>query len=88
MLDSFRSATEILSGQKYPTFSCLGPILADLREKIVDKSQDPAILKSAKCAMRTDLSERYQDTDVVQLMNKAAFFDPRFKTLHIYLQIQ
>ena len=31
--------------------------------------------------MRTDLSERYQDTDVVQLMNKAAFFDPRFKTL-------
>ena len=38
-------------------------------------------MKSAKQAMRIDLSERYKDSDVLELMNKAAFLDPRFKTL-------
>ena len=34
LLEPFKNATEILSGQKYPTLSCLGPILADLLTKI------------------------------------------------------
>ena len=38
-------------------------------------------MKSAKQAMRIDLSERYKDSDVLELMNKAAFLDPRFKTV-------
>ena len=38
-------------------------------------------MKSAKQAMRIDLSERYKDSDVLELMNKAAFLDPQFKTL-------
>ena len=35
LLEPFRNATEDLSGQKYPTLSCLGPALADLKEKLV-----------------------------------------------------
>ena len=81
LLEPFKNATEVLSGQKYPTLSCLGPILADLKEKIADDPLDSRTMKSAKQAMRIDLSERYKDSDVLELMNKAAFLDPRFKTL-------
>ena len=76
LLEPFKNA--ILSGQKYPTPSCLGPILADLKEKIED---DPLDSRTMKSAMRIDLSERYKDSDVLELMNKAAFLDPWFKTL-------
>lgn len=81
LLEPFKNATEIMSGQKYPTFSCLGPILADLHEKILVDPLDSKAMKDAKEAMRTDLSGRYQDPAVVALLQKAAFLDPRFKTL-------
>ena len=48
--------------------------------------QDSTTMKSAKQAMRIDLSGRYKDSDVLELMNKAVFLDPRFKTL-AYLSI-
>ena len=81
LLEPFRNATKVLSGQKYPTLSCLGPILADLKEKLADDPQDSTTTKSAKQAMRIDFSGRYKDSDVLELMNKAAFLDPRFKIL-------
>ena len=81
LLEPFKNATEVLSGQKYPTLSCLGPILADLKEKIAANPLDSTTVKSAKRAMRIDLSERYQNLDVLEFMNKAAFLDPRFKSL-------
>ena len=31
LLEPFKNATEILSGQQYPTLSCLGLILTDLQ---------------------------------------------------------
>ena len=43
LLEPFKNATEVLSGQKYPTLSCLGPILADLKEKLAD---DPSGLNN------------------------------------------
>ena len=81
LLEPFKNATEVLSGQKYPTLSCLGPILADLKEKVSDDPLDSRTMKSAKQAMRIDLNERYKDSDILKLMNKAAFLDPQFKTL-------
>ena len=81
LLEPFKNATEIMSGQKYPTLSCLGPILADLQEKIQVNPLDSKAMKDAKEAMRTDLSGRYQDPALVALLQKAAFLDPRFKTL-------
>ena len=38
-------------------------------------------MKSAKQAMKIDLSEKYKDFNVLELMNRAAFLDPQFKTL-------
>jgi len=85
LLEPFRNATEDLSGQKYPTLSCLGPALADLKEKFADDPQDSTTMKSAKQAMRIDLSDRYRNSDVLELMNKTAFLDSWFKTLaHLY----
>ena len=67
LLEPFKNATEIMSGQKYPTLSCLIPILADLQEKMQVNSLDSKTMKDAKEAMRTDLSGRYQDPVVVTL---------------------
>ena len=34
LLEPFKNSTEILSGHYYPTLSCLGPILAKLKEEL------------------------------------------------------
>ena len=83
LLEPFKDSTEILSGQQYPTLSCLGPILADLKEKVEQKDSDSKAIKSAKAAIREDLNQRYLDPSLVLLMNTASFLDPRFKSLHI-----
>ena len=79
LLEPFKNATEVLSGQKYPTLSCLAPILKDLRDKLIVNADDSNVLKTAKSAMLKDFDDRYQSADVQLLMNKAAFLDPRFK---------
>ena len=81
LLEPFKDSTEILSGQQYPTLSCLGPILADLKEKVEQKDSDFKAIKSAKAAIREDLNQRYLDPSLVLLMNTASFLDPRFKSL-------
>ena len=78
LLEPFTNATEVLSGQKYPILSCLGPILADLKEKIEDDPLDSRTMKLAKQA-KIDLSARYQDSNVLEMMNKVVFLDSRFK---------
>ena len=79
LLEPFKDATEVLSGQRYPTLSCLAPILKDLRDKIAIKADDSDMLKIAKGAMMRDFDDRYIDTNVQLLMTKATFLDPRFK---------
>ena len=79
LLEPFKNATEVLSGQKYPTPSCLAPILKDLRDKLIVNADDSSVLKTAKSVMLKDFDNRYQSADVQLLMNKAAFLDPRFK---------
>lgn len=81
LLEPFKNATEVLSGQKYPTLSCLAPILEDLRDKLAVQPDDSSVLKATKSAMLKDFDDRYQDADVQLLMNKAAFLDPRFKKI-------
>ena len=76
LLEPFKDATEVLSGQRYPTLSCLAPIL---RDKLAIKANDSNMLKIAKGAMMKDFDDRYLDTNVQLLMTKATFLDPRFK---------
>ena len=87
LLEPFKDAIEVLSGQRYPTLSCLAPILKDLRDKLAVKADDSNVLKTAKKAMMKDFDDRYQDGDVQLLMNKAAFLDPWFKNFLILVQV-
>ena len=68
-----KDATTVFSGQKYPTLSCLAPLLKDLRDKLAVKADDSNVLKTAKVEMIKDFDERYQDPNVQLLINKAAF---------------
>ena len=79
LLEPFKNATEVLSGQKYPTLSGLSPILADFTEKIEYNPLESMAIKSAKEALRT--GSWYKDIDVLLLIHKATFLDLRFKTL-------
>ena len=80
-LEPFKDSTEILSGQQYPTLSCVGPILADLKEKAEQKDGDSRTIKSVKAAVDEDLNQRNLEPSLVLLMNTASFLDPRFKSL-------
>ena len=53
-LEPFKDTTEILSGQQYPTLSCVGPILADLKEKAEQKDGDSRAIQSVKAAVDED----------------------------------
>ena len=81
LLEPFKDSTEILSGHYYPTLSCLGPILAKLKEKLAHKIDDSVAIKSVKGAISDDLNGRYQEPSLVALMNTASFLDPWFKSL-------
>jgi len=61
ILESFKNSTEILSGHQYPTLSCLGSILVDLKEKIEQKDEDSRAVKLVKAAIDEDLNQRYME---------------------------
>ena len=44
LLEPFKNATEVLNGQKYPTLSCLAPILKDLRDKLAINADDSNVV--------------------------------------------
>jgi len=81
LVEPFKDFTEILSGQQYPALSCLGPILADLKEQVEQKDSDSKAIKSVKAAVSEDLNQRYVEPSLVLLMNIALFLDPRLKSL-------
>lgn len=64
LLEPFKSSTEVLGRQNYPTFSCLAPILKDLRDRLDIKVDDSSVLKAVKSAMINNFNQRYQDVDV------------------------
>lgn len=87
LLEPFKNTTEVLSGQKYPTLSCLALILKDLRDKLAVNTDNSNVLKTAKSAMLKDFDDRYQNPDVQLLLNKVAFLNPRFKNFLIFVQV-
>ena len=78
VLRPFKIATQHLSGEKYPTISALGPLLHEIRRRIVE---DGVALAEFKKVLREDMDTRYINPDIKFLLYKASFLDPRFKTL-------
>ena len=81
VLEPFKVATEYLSGEKYPTIFAVGPLLSEIKTKIEFNESDSPTVREVKKVLATDMSSRYQDEDVIQVLNIASFLDPRFKTL-------
>ena len=81
VLRPFKIATQHLSGEKYPTISALGPLLHEIRRRIVEDENDSVALAEFKKVLREDMDTRYINPDIKFLLYKASFLDPRFKTL-------
>ena len=72
--------TETLGGEKLVTISATRPLLYKLLSiHLVENSSDSLLAKTMKEIMMGDLKDRYDD--VMSLINKACFLDPRFKAL-------
>ena len=81
VLQPFKVATEHLSGAKYPTVSAVGPLLSEIKAKIEVSCDDGSIIKGVKEILAIDMNKRYQDDEVVSVLNILSFLDPQFKTL-------
>lgn len=83
ILEPFKDATAYLSADQYPSLSTLGPLLAQIRLRLVITSADSCstAIRNVKKAIASDLNTRYKDPEVCMLMNKATLLDPRLKSL-------
>ena len=86
ILKPFYDATTIMSASKYPTHSLLAPLFYKLLKITLKINlEDSSTLKSIKKAISSDLEERYCNTQVKRTLLKAAFLDPRFKSMDPYV---
>lgn len=73
--------TEALGAWKYVTISMLRPLLYKLLNVTLKNcDNDCRLVKMMKLKMKENLHDRYTDS-VLDLLNKAAYLDPRFKSL-------
>ena len=80
ILKPFNDATEILSGDSYPTLGIVQPVFHQFLSKIlVSKPEDRDIVKKIKDTIRQNLSTRYQDEEIQTILLVAMYLDPRFK---------
>ena len=76
LLKPFKVATEYLSGEKYPTISALGPLLAEIRAKVEFTEGDTPTVRKVKKVLATDMHTRFQDRRVTEVLNISSLLDP------------
>jgi hypothetical protein len=95
VLESFNAAmeplaelTDIMSGSKYVTASCLSAMLQQLEKQVLaiessesedDTESEDLLSNQLRQNILNDLLPRYTSDDTVQLLNVTSFLDPRFK---------
>ncbi|XP_061780376.1 E3 SUMO-protein ligase ZBED1 [Nerophis lumbriciformis] len=76
--------TDSLSGESYVTVSYVKLVLHLFRTDLLnEKDQDTQLTKDLKTTIMTYLDEKYADSATDDLLNMAAFVDPRFKAQYI-----
>lgn len=76
--------TDSLSGESYVTVSYVKPLLHLFRTNLLkEKPHDTQLTKELKTTIMTYLDEKYANSATDELLNIAAFVDPRFKTQYI-----
>jgi len=74
--------TEVMGKEKRVSFSAVRLFLYKLLDiHLIEKPTDSNIMKGIKQVVKSDLQDRYSDPDLMLLLNKACFLDPRFKSL-------
>ena len=81
VLKAFHDATEIISGEKYPTIGIVRPLLKKIEVTLATKEDDSTLVKQIKGVIQKDIGQRYQDEDISTLLKVAMFLEPRFKEM-------
>ena len=82
VLKPFQKATEAMSGEKYSTISTVKPLLFKLLKVTLKVSDsDSPTNKRIKEVVSSDLSTRYDEGCIQQLLNVVTYLDPRYKNL-------
>ena len=80
VLEPFSYLTDALSGEKIVTVSAIRPVMKHIAEILtMVKDTDSRFIQEVKQKISNDISKRYDDERIQQLLDKAAFLDPRFK---------
>ena len=76
--------TDILSGEKYVTFSALIPLLKHIIDDVLQHDEeDTTLTTDIKQQIITYMQDKYEDTSLKELLHTASLLDPRFKTEYI-----
>ena len=81
ILKSFREATKIMSGKKYPSLGIVLPLMKKVLSTLAPKESDNTLVRDVKTKVRTDLESRCQSDEVKYILRIATFLDPCFETL-------
>ncbi|XP_058617360.1 E3 SUMO-protein ligase ZBED1-like [Onychostoma macrolepis] len=80
VLKPLRTFTDSLAAETCITISSLRPVLQHLTESILaEKDDDSSLVRSMNHAICKNLQERYEDSNMANVMNMACVLDPRFK---------
>ena len=78
------SQTDALFGEKVVTVSAVHPLLKHILEEIVAvSSSDCSLVKEIKETTSDDLSARYVDGVLSEIIDKCSYLNPRLKTRYI-----
>ncbi|KAK0153071.1 Zinc finger BED domain-containing protein 1 [Merluccius polli] len=82
VLKPFKTATEALSTDRFPTASAVLPLKYVLLSHLKPSIGDSAAINDMKTKISTDLEKRYNhDKDAFMLLNTASYLDPHFHRL-------
>lgn len=74
-----QNVTENLTGENFVTSSSVLPLIRQIKKNVkTNNEDDTALLKNLKEKVLSSLS-RYQESPVIELLQKATFLDPRFR---------
>ena len=79
----FKTTTELISGDKYPTICYIKPLIQKLTTHLTKaRCDESACIRDMKSEMLKNLKTRYTDERVIDMLNIAAILDPlnKYKT--------
>ena len=71
--------TDTLSGEKCVTISAVLPLVKHISQLMEVTSSDCRIVKQMKQTIVADLTARYSDTAISDILETSSYFDPQFR---------